>query len=56
LYAYSIYNGQSAVTLFDVNGTSIWHLVIPDSFGSFNVLLQYKAIDSATDMIIATSG
>jgi hypothetical protein len=42
--------------LFDINGTSIWNIIISESFISNNVLLKYKEIDSATDMIIATSG
>jgi hypothetical protein len=55
LYAYSAYNSSSAITLLDINGRSIWHLTIPGIISN-NVLLEYKDIDSARDMIIATSG
>jgi hypothetical protein len=42
--------------MLDVNGTSIWHLAIPYHFIDYNMLIEYKTINSATDMVIATSG
>ena len=57
IYAYSGWNTtQSAITLLDDNGTSIWNIIINDGFTDSNVFLEYKAINSATDMVIATSG
>jgi hypothetical protein len=56
IYAYSGWNTQSAITLLDVNGTSIWNIIISDDSTDSNTFLEYKSINSATDMVIATSG
>jgi hypothetical protein len=56
MYAYSIFNGNGVVTLLDVNGNEKWYLTIADSIRTTNQLLEYKAINSAADMIIAISG
>jgi hypothetical protein len=57
MFAYQWKNTvESSITMLDVNGTSIWHLAIPYNLIDYNMLIEYKAINSATDMIIATSG
>ena len=55
MYAYSIFNGYGVFTLLDVNGNEKWYLTIADSIRTTNHLLEYKAINSAADMIIAIS-
>ena len=55
-YVFSWYNSLSTVSLLDINGNSIWQYITPNGHPSEGNLIQYKAIDSATDMIIATSG
>ena len=56
LYAFSWFNSLSTVSLLNTAGNSIWqYSAIGGDSGAGN-LIQYKAIDAATDMIIATSG
>jgi hypothetical protein len=41
--------------MIDSDGNNIWNLALPGG-DLWNNLLQYKLIDSATDMVVATSG
>jgi len=56
LYAFSWFNSLSTVSLLDTDGNSIWQYSATGGSSSFGNLIQYKAIDAATDIIIATSG
>ncbi len=56
LYAFSWYNGLSTVSLLDSDGNSIWQYSTPDGDSLFSNTINYKEIDSANDMVIATSG
>ena len=56
LYAFSWFNSLSRVSLLDTAGNSIWQYSTTGGDSGEGNLIQYKAIDAATDMIIATSG
>ena len=56
LYAFSWFNSLTTVTLLDTAGNSIWQYSTTGGSSGEGNLIQYKAIDAATDMIIATSG
>ncbi len=56
LYAFSWFNSLSTVSLLDTAGNSIWQYSTTGGDEGYGNLIQYKAIDAATDMIIATSG
>ena len=47
---------MAILTLMDINGDSKWQYSTPDGDSSKNNLIEYEDIDSATDMVIATSG
>ncbi len=60
LYAFSRFNSlstsQSTVSLLDTAGNSKWQYSTSGGDQLEGNLIQYKAIDAATDMIITTSG
>ena len=56
LYAFSWYNGKSTVSLLDSDGNSKWQYSTPDGSSTLSNMIKYKQIDSAIDMVIATSG
>ena len=56
LYAFSWFDSLSTVTMLDTAGNSIWQYSTTGGHHELGNLIQYKAIDAATDMIIATSG
>ena len=56
LYAFSMFNSLSTVTLLDINGISIWQYSTPGGNQNEGNLIKFKEIDTATDMIIATTG
>jgi hypothetical protein len=56
LYAFSWYNGKSTISLLDSNGLSYWQYSSAGGDSVYDNLIYYKAIDTSTDMIIATSG
>jgi len=56
LYAFSWYNGLSTVTLLDSAGNSLWQYSTSVGSNSEGNLIKYIKIDTATDMVIATSG
>jgi hypothetical protein len=55
-YSFSWFGGYSTVSLLDTAGNSKWQCVTPDGNNTFNNFIEYKQIDAATDMILATSG
>jgi hypothetical protein len=56
IYAFSWYNSKSTISLLDSNGLAYWQYANGAGSIEFNNLIEYKAIDAATDMVIATSG
>ncbi len=56
LYAFSWYNNMATISLLDIAGNSKWQFSAPDGSSWQNNLIQYRALDLATDMVIATSG
>lgn len=56
MYAFSWYNGLSTVSLVDTDGNPKWQFSTPDGDTLTSNKIQYKLIDTLTDMIIATSG
>jgi len=56
LYAFSWYNSLSTVAMHDIAGNSIWQYSTTGGHQTEGNLIQYKEIDSSTDMVIATSG
>jgi len=55
IYAFSWYNSKSTISLLDINGAAKWQYSTPDG-NMYNNLIQYKAVDAATDVVIGTSG
>ena len=53
LYAFSGYNWLSTVSLLDSDGNSKWQYSNPDDYAGS--MINYKEIDAATDMVIASS-
>ncbi len=56
LYAFSWFNSMATLSLLDIDGNSKWQYSTPDGSSTDNNVIQYKDIDSATDIVIATSG
>ena len=56
LYSFSWFNSMATLSLLDINGNSQWQYSTPDGSSTSNNMIQYKDIDSATDIVIATSG
>jgi len=56
IYSFSWFRGYSTVSLLDTAGNSKWHCATPDGNYTLNNFIEYKQIDAATDMIVATSG
>jgi hypothetical protein len=56
LYPFSYQAGVCTVCLIDAAGNSFWQYKILNGSPFKNNIVQYKAIDAATDMIIVTSG
>ncbi len=40
----------------DTNGNSVWQQATPYGHPNLNNLIEYKQIDTLTDMIVASSG
>ncbi len=53
LYAFSYYNSMATLSLLDSDGSQKWSYAL--SNGIDNTLLKFKAIDTSTDMVFATS-
>jgi len=56
LYAFSWFNNLSTVTMVDTAGNSLWQYSTTGGSQTQGNFIKFKAIDAATDMIIATSG
>ncbi len=56
LYAFSWYNSLATISFLDISGNSLWQYSTYNGDSVYNNLIHYKEIDSATDMVIATSG
>jgi outer membrane protein assembly factor BamB len=56
LYAFSWYSGKSTLSLLDTDGNSKWQYSTPDGHEVYSNTINYKEIDTSTDMVIATSG
>ncbi len=55
-YAFSMFNSLSTVNLLDTSGILIWQISTTGGDQFEGNLINYKALDDGTDMIIATSG
>jgi hypothetical protein len=53
LYAFSYYNSMATLLLLDSDGNHKWAYAL--SNGVDNTLLDFKAVDASTDMVVATS-
>ena len=53
LYSFSEYNSMATLSLLDSDGLKKWSYALTNGFDS--TLLYFKAIDSSTDMVVASS-
>ena len=54
LYAYSVYNLVSTLSLMGIDGSTKWQCTTQGA--NLNNLIQYKNLDASTDMVVVTDG
>ena len=56
LYVYALFDDKPTLTMMDSSATIAWTYSFNEEDVNKNYLIEYKAIDINTDLIVATSG